>query len=92
MRPLPLAEPSRLFLLGTPAWRGPGRVLTAPVPGLGHDSALLQTRQLQSELEALQGLRAEEAEATATGEDLLRLTGQERPLVLSASKPHVSPA
>uniref|UniRef100_A0A8C2XUH5 Golgin subfamily A member 1 n=1 Tax=Capra hircus TaxID=9925 RepID=A0A8C2XUH5_CAPHI len=56
----------------------------------GHDSALLQTRQLQSELEALQGLRAEEAEATATGEDLLRLTGQERPLVLSASKPHVT--
>lgn len=67
-------------------------MLTAPVPGLGHDSALLQTRQLQSELEALQGLRAEEAEATATGEDLLKLTGQERPLVLSASKPHVSPA
>nr|XP_042101644.1 golgin subfamily A member 1 isoform X5 [Ovis aries] len=56
----------------------------------GHDSALLQTRQLQSELEALQGLRAEEAEATATREDLLRLTGQERPLVLSASKPHVT--
>ncbi|XP_070655331.1 golgin subfamily A member 1 isoform X3 [Bos indicus] len=54
----------------------------------GHDSALLQTRQLQSELEALQGLRAEEA--TATREDLLRLTGQERPLVLSASKPHVT--
>ncbi|XP_040081045.1 golgin subfamily A member 1 isoform X2 [Oryx dammah] len=56
----------------------------------GHDSALLQTRQLQSELEALQGLRAEEAEATATQEDLLRLTSQERPLVLSASKPHVT--
>ncbi|XP_010842350.1 PREDICTED: golgin subfamily A member 1 isoform X3 [Bison bison bison] len=54
----------------------------------GHDSALLQTRQLQSQLEALQGLRAEEA--TATREDLLRLTGQERPLVLSASKPHVT--
>ena len=65
-------------------------MLTASVPGLGHDSALLQTRQLQSELEALQGRRAEEA--TATREDLLRLTGQERPLVLSASKPHVSPA
>ncbi|XP_069438559.1 golgin subfamily A member 1 isoform X2 [Ovis canadensis] len=56
----------------------------------GHDSALLQTRQLQSELEALQGLRAEEAEAAATREDLLRLTGQERPLLLSASKPHVT--
>ncbi|CAI9174818.1 unnamed protein product [Rangifer tarandus platyrhynchus] len=56
----------------------------------GHDSALLQTRQLQSELEALQGLRAEEAEAAATREDLLRLTGQEQPMVLSASKPHVT--
>ena len=60
--------------------------------GLGHDSALLQTRQLQSELEALQGRRAEEAEATATRKDLLRLTGQEQHMELSASKPHVSPA
>lgn len=60
--------------------------------GLGHDSALLQTHQLQSELEALRGLRAEEAEAAASREDLLRLTGQEQPMVLSASKPRVSPA
>lgn len=92
MRPLPLAESSRLFLLGAPAWRGPIRALTAPVSGLGHDSALLQTHQLQSELEALRGLRAEEAEAAASREDLLRLTGQEQPMVLSASKPRVSPA
>ncbi|OWK10817.1 GOLGA1 [Cervus elaphus hippelaphus] len=56
----------------------------------GHDSALLQTHQLQSELEALRGLRAEEAEAAASREDLLRLTGQEQPMVLSASKPRVT--
>lgn len=79
-------------MLGAPAWRGPIRALTAPVSGLGHDSALLQTHQLQSELEALRGLRAEEAEAAASREDLLRLTGQEQPMVLSASKPRVSPA
>lgn len=36
----------------------------------GHESALLQLRQLQSELEVLRGLRAVE---TAAQEDLLRL-------------------
>lgn len=49
----------------------------------GHDSALLQMHQLQSELEALRSHRAEEAVAAATQEDLLRLQGQE-PLVLKA--------
>uniref|UniRef100_A0A8D0NLD5 Golgin subfamily A member 1 n=1 Tax=Sus scrofa TaxID=9823 RepID=A0A8D0NLD5_PIG len=43
----------------------------------GHDAALLQTHQLQSELEALRGLRAAEPEAAAEREDLLRLPGQE---------------
>ncbi|XP_058528545.1 golgin subfamily A member 1 isoform X1 [Ochotona princeps] len=38
----------------------------------GHESALLQLRQLQSELEVLRGLRAVEA---AAQEDLLRLPG-----------------
>ncbi|XP_057578766.1 golgin subfamily A member 1 isoform X2 [Hippopotamus amphibius kiboko] len=54
----------------------------------GHDSALLQMRQLQSELEALRGLRAKESEA-AVREDLQRLPGQERGVVLSVSEPHV---
>ncbi|KAB0406709.1 hypothetical protein E2I00_003645 [Balaenoptera physalus] len=56
----------------------------------GHDSALLQMRQLQSELEALRGLRAEESEAAAAREDLLRLRGQEQGAVLSVSEPHVT--
>lgn len=43
----------------------------------GHDAALLHTHQLQSELEALRGLRAAEPEAAAEREDLLRLPGQE---------------
>ena len=49
-------------------------------------------RQLQSELEALRGLRAEESEAAAAREDLLRLRGQEQGAVLSVSEPHVSSA
>ncbi|KAM9082240.1 golgin subfamily A member 1 isoform 4-T6 [Megaptera novaeangliae] len=56
----------------------------------GHDSALLQMRQLQSELEALRDLRAEESEAAAAREDLLRLRGQEQGAVLSVSEPHVT--
>ncbi|XP_059957609.1 golgin subfamily A member 1 isoform X1 [Mesoplodon densirostris] len=55
----------------------------------GHDSALLQMRQLQSELEALRGLRAEESEAAATREDLLRLR-PEQGVVPSVSEPHVT--
>lgn len=47
---------------------------------LGHDSALLQIHQLQSELEALRSCRAQEAVETTTGEDPLQLQGQE-PLV-----------
>ncbi|XP_007450316.1 PREDICTED: golgin subfamily A member 1 [Lipotes vexillifer] len=57
----------------------------------GHDSALLQMRQLQSELEALRGLRAEEQSETAdVQEDLLRLQSQEQGVVLSVSEPHVT--
>ncbi|XP_058929042.1 golgin subfamily A member 1 isoform X3 [Kogia breviceps] len=58
----------------------------------GHDSALLQIRQLQSELEALRGLRAEESEAAAAAarKDLLRLRGQQQGVVLSVSEPHVT--
>ncbi|KAK2506819.1 hypothetical protein MC885_021216, partial [Smutsia gigantea] len=44
----------------------------------GHDCALLQTYQLQSELEALRSLRAAEPDAAAAREDLL-----------SVSEPHV---
>ncbi|XP_004269279.1 golgin subfamily A member 1 isoform X1 [Orcinus orca] len=56
----------------------------------GHDSALLQMRQLQSELEALRGLRAEQSEAADEREDLLRLRSQEQGVVLSVSEPHVT--
>uniref|UniRef100_A0A8D1BWG5 Golgin subfamily A member 1 n=1 Tax=Sus scrofa TaxID=9823 RepID=A0A8D1BWG5_PIG len=56
----------------------------------GHDAALLQTHQLQSELEALRGLRAAEPEAAAEREDLLRLPGQEPGQVLLVSEPHVT--
>ncbi|XP_067599434.1 golgin subfamily A member 1 isoform X1 [Pseudorca crassidens] len=57
----------------------------------GHDSALLQMRQLQSELEALRGLRAEQSEAADEREDLLRLLrSQEQGVVLSVSEPHVT--
>ncbi|XP_058379996.1 golgin subfamily A member 1 isoform X2 [Diceros bicornis minor] len=55
----------------------------------GHDSALLQTHQLQSELEALRSLRAQESEATAR-EGLLRQPGQAQGLALSVSEPHVT--
>ncbi|XP_004423500.1 PREDICTED: golgin subfamily A member 1 [Ceratotherium simum simum] len=55
----------------------------------GHDSALLQTHQLQSELEALRSLRAQESEATAR-EGLLRRPGQAQGLALSVSEPHVT--
>ncbi|KAM8801222.1 golgin subfamily A member 1 isoform 2-T3 [Rhynchonycteris naso] len=56
----------------------------------GYDAALLQMRQLQSELEALRSLRAERATAAAGREDLLRLPGLEQGSVLSASEPHVT--
>lgn len=49
----------------------------------GHDSALLQIHQLQSELEALRSCRAQEAAGHATtGEGPLQLQGQE-PLVIA---------
>ncbi|MEJ1275013.1 golgi autoantigen golgin subfamily a 1 [Cricetulus griseus] len=48
----------------------------------GHDSALLQIHQLQSELEALRSCRAQEAVEPTTGEDPLQLQGQE-PLVIA---------
>lgn len=53
----------------------------------GHDTALLQTQQLQSELEAL---RAAESQAVAVQEDLLRLPGQQQGLALSVSELHVT--
>ncbi|XP_047555962.1 golgin subfamily A member 1 [Lutra lutra] len=55
----------------------------------GHDSALSQMHQLQSELEALQSLRAEEAEAAAA-DDVLRLPSPDQGLVLSVPEPHVT--
>ncbi|XP_052579296.1 golgin subfamily A member 1 isoform X2 [Peromyscus californicus insignis] len=48
----------------------------------GHESALLQIHQLQSEVEALRSCRAQEAVQTARGEDPLQLQGQE-PLVIT---------
>ena len=45
--------------------------------------------QLQSELEALQSLRAEESEAAA-GFDVLRLAVPEQGLTRSVPEPHVS--
>ncbi|KAF6124576.1 golgin A1 [Phyllostomus discolor] len=48
----------------------------------GHEAALLQAHQLQSELEALRSLRAEESEAAAGRQDRLRLPGQEPGLAL----------
>lgn len=62
-----------------------------PLPGLGHDAALLQAHQLRSELQALRNLRAEEPEAPTVREDLLRLPGQEQGLALSVSELQVSP-
>ncbi|XP_039094947.1 golgin subfamily A member 1 isoform X1 [Hyaena hyaena] len=55
----------------------------------GHDSALLQMHQLQSELEALQSLRAEESEAAARF-NVLRLPGPEQGLAHSVPEPHVT--
>ncbi|XP_060464674.2 golgin subfamily A member 1 [Panthera onca] len=55
----------------------------------GHDSALLQMHQLQSELEALQSLRAEESEAAA-GFDVLRLAVPEQGLTRSVPEPHAA--
>ncbi|KAM9207234.1 golgin subfamily A member 1 isoform 2-T3 [Dugong dugon] len=55
----------------------------------GHDCALLQMHQLQSELEALRSLRAEEPGAVAAPEDLQRLPGQEQE---PGSEPHLSAA
>lgn len=46
--------------------------------------------QLQSELEALRSLRAEESEAAAR-DDVLRPPSPEQGLSLSVSEPHVSP-
>ncbi|KAK1334147.1 hypothetical protein QTO34_005147 [Cnephaeus nilssonii] len=61
----------------------------------GHDAALLQAHQLRSELQALRNLRAEEPEAAAGREDLLRLPGQEQGVgTLSQRAPgksHASP-
>ncbi|XP_051041324.1 golgin subfamily A member 1 isoform X3 [Phodopus roborovskii] len=48
----------------------------------GHDSALLQIHQLQSELEALRSCRAREALQATTGEDPLQLQGQ-KPLIIA---------
>nr|XP_021489032.1 golgin subfamily A member 1 isoform X2 [Meriones unguiculatus] len=48
----------------------------------GHNSALLQMHQLQSELAALRTCRAQEAVPATTGEDPLPLQGQE-PLIIS---------
>ncbi|XP_030148605.1 golgin subfamily A member 1 [Lynx canadensis] len=56
----------------------------------GHDSALLQMHQLQSELEALQSLRAEESEAAAGFDDVLRLAVPEQGLTRSVPEPHAA--
>ncbi|KAL4825589.1 hypothetical protein H8958_005166 [Nasalis larvatus] len=56
----------------------------------GHNSALLQMRQLQAELEALRTLKAEEAAAVTEQEDLLRLRGPLQAEALSVSKSHVT--
>uniref|UniRef100_A0A8C9AUL2 Golgin subfamily A member 1 n=1 Tax=Prolemur simus TaxID=1328070 RepID=A0A8C9AUL2_PROSS len=56
----------------------------------GHNSALLQIRQLQGELEALRSLRVEEAAAAEEQEDLLRLGGPEQGEALPASEPNVT--
>ncbi|XP_069330763.1 golgin subfamily A member 1 isoform X2 [Eulemur rufifrons] len=55
-----------------------------------HNSALLQMRQLQGELEALRSLRVDEAAAAAEQEDLLRLRGPEQGEALPASEPNVT--
>lgn len=88
-------EPPHLLPPSTAALKRPGPEAAwthwcSPLPGLGHDSALLQMHQLQSELEALQSLRAEESEAAARF-DVLRLPGPEQGLAHSVPEPHVSP-
>lgn len=91
-------EPSDLLPPGAPARKWPRQEAAwshladsaPPTPGLGHDSALSQMHQLQSELEALQSLRAEEAEAAAA-DDVLRLPSPDQGLALSGPEPHVSP-
>lgn len=62
----------------------------SPLPGPGHDAALLHTHQLQAELEALRSRRAEESEAAAVREGLLRLPGRGQGLALSDGEPRVS--
>ncbi|XP_006835033.1 PREDICTED: golgin subfamily A member 1 [Chrysochloris asiatica] len=56
----------------------------------GHDSALLQIRQLQSELEAPRSVRAEEPGAATALEDPQRLPGQEPGLAPSVNETHVN--
>ncbi|XP_007954572.1 golgin subfamily A member 1 [Orycteropus afer afer] len=56
----------------------------------GHDSALLQIHQLQSELGVLRSVRAEVPGAAAVPADLWRLPGHEQGLALSAREPHVT--
>lgn len=97
MRSFPV-KPSDLLPPGAPARKWPRQEAAwshladgaPPTPGLGHDSALSQMHQLQSELEALQSLRAEEAEAAAA-DDMLRLPSPDQGLALSVPEPHVSP-
>ncbi|KAL4661234.1 hypothetical protein H8957_015758 [Semnopithecus entellus] len=56
----------------------------------GHNSALLQMRQLQAELEALRTLKAEETAVVTEQEDLLRLRGPLQAEALSVSESHVT--
>lgn len=56
----------------------------------GHDAALLHTHQLQAELEALRSRRAEESEAAAVREGLLRLPGRGQGLALSDGEPRAA--
>ncbi|EHB05022.1 Golgin subfamily A member 1 [Heterocephalus glaber] len=52
----------------------------------GHDSALLQMHQLQSELEALRSCRAQEASPAEAQEDLLRLEDPEPCVTVKAAQ------
>lgn len=99
MRSLPLAEPCHPFPPSAPALWRPIREQNSPdspcppaspLPGPGHDAALLHTHQLQAELEALRSRRAEESEAAAVREGLLRLPGRGQGLALSDGEPRVS--
>lgn len=94
-----LAEPCHPFPPSTPALWRPIREQNSPdspcppaspLPGPGHDAALLHTHQLQAELEALRSRRAEESEAAAVREGLLRLPGRGQGLALSDGEPRVS--